>query len=123
MPLDEAARQIAFRPYLPDARIVAVAALPMLGGEDRRETHGLAIEYDREGDALMLSEWPRNGFNIRIAAADITHRPCAPVAYKVGGFIWTTRSGLVMTLQPDGKLATSRIAREAHRLLAAGACR
>jgi hypothetical protein len=116
VPLTVAVKQIAFRPMVPDAQIADVALIPPLGGTDRRESHGIAIEYARAGDALLLSEWPRLGFNV-------TRRPCAPVAYKPGGYLWTTRNGLVMTLQSDGAVAPSRIVREVHRLLRSGACR
>lgn len=116
VPLPVAVKQIAFRPVIPGAQIAAVALIPPLGGTDRRESHGIAIEYARAGDALLLSEWPRLGFNV-------TRRPCAPVAYKSGGYLWTTRNGLVMTLQSDGAVEPSRIVREVHRLLLAGACR
>lgn len=116
VPLTQAVRQIAFKPFIPGAQIAAVALIPPLGGTDRRESHGIAIEYASAGDALVLSEWPRLGF-------DITRSPCAPVAYKSDGILWTTRNGQVMTLQPDGTVAPSRIVREVHRLFAAGACR
>ncbi len=116
VPFTAAVRQIAFRPLVPGSQIVAVALIPPLGGVDRRESHGLAIEYANAGDALLLSEWPRLGF-------DITRSPCAPVAYKTDGMVWTTRNGLVMTLQPDGAVPPSRVVREAFRLLRAGGCR
>jgi hypothetical protein len=60
--------------------------------------------------------------NITVGSDDVTHRPCAPVAYKADGLLWTTRTGRVMTLQPDGAVLPSRIAREAHRLLRGGGC-
>jgi hypothetical protein len=116
VPLERAIEQIAFRPFVPGPQIAAVALIPPLGGVDRRESHGVAIEYASAGDALVLSEWPRLNF-------DVTGSPCAPVAYKPDGLIWSTRNGLVMTLQADGAVQPSRIVREAHRLLQAGACR
>ena len=116
VPLESAVKQIAFRPFIPGPQIAAVALIPPLGGEDRRESHGVAIEYASAGDALVLSEWPRLGFRV-------TSSPCAPVAFKPDGLLWTTRNGLVMTLQADGTVEASRIVREAHRLLVAGACR
>ena len=122
MPLEKAVHEIAFRPFIPRAQISAFAAIPPLGGTDTRESHGLAIEYNRDGHTLLLSQWPRGNFDIAIGGADATHRPCAPVAYSAGGLLWTTRNGLVMTLQPDGTVAASSLALEARRLLHAGAC-
>jgi hypothetical protein len=116
MRLEDAVKQIAFRPLIPGNQIVSVALIPPLGGVDRRESHGMAIEYASAGDALLLSEWPRLGFRV-------TESPCAPVAYKTDAFVWTTRNGLVMTLQPDGAVAASRVMREVRRLMRAGACR
>jgi hypothetical protein len=123
VPLTKAVHEIAFRPFIPGAQIAEIALIPPLGGEDKRETHGLAIEYANRGNALLLSQWPRAGFHIAMNGADITQRPCAPVAFKTDGLIWTTRNGLVMTLQPDGAVSPALIEREAHRLIAAGACR
>lgn len=123
VPLTRAVHQIAFRPFIPSAQIAAIALIPPLGGEDSRATHGLAIEYARRGNALLLSEWPRAGFRIVMAGEDITRRPCAPVAYKTDGLMWTTRNGLLMTLQPDGAVAPTLVEREVRRLITAGACR
>jgi hypothetical protein len=122
MPLRDAVHQIAFRPFLPSLQIAQIAVIPPLGGIDSRKSHGIAIEYESAGDALLLSQWPRAGFAIRVASLDLDTRPCTAVTYKTDGYLWTTRNGLVMTLQPDGTVAPSRIAREAHRLLRAGAC-
>lgn len=122
MPLEKAVHEIAFRAFIPRAHITAFAAIPPLGGTDKRESHGLAIEYARDGHALLLSQWPRGNFDITVGGQDVSHRPCAPVAYSADGLLWTTRNGLVMTLQPDGSVGASRIALEARRLLHAGAC-
>lgn len=115
-PLRDAVKQIAFRPFIPGNQIVSVALIPPLGGTDSLRSHGLAIEYASAGDALLLSEWPRAGF-------DVTRDPCAPVAYKADGYVWTTRNGLVMTLQPDGAVKPPRMRRELRRLFRAGVCR
>ena len=123
VPLTVAVRQIAFRPLIPGAQIAAVALIPPLGGVDSRKTHGLAIEYANGGNALLLSQWPRPAFALARNGADITVSPCAPVAFKADGLLWTTRNGLVMTLQPDGVAEASRVAREADRLMAAAGCR
>jgi hypothetical protein len=115
-PLRDAVKQIAFRPFIPGNQIVSVALIPPLGGRDSIRSHGLAIEYASAGDALLLSEWPRLGF-------DVTRDPCAPVAYKADGYVWTTHNGLVMTLQPDGAVTPSHVVREVRRLFVAGVCR
>lgn len=123
VPLTAAVQQIAFRPLIPSAQIVAVALIPPLGGVDSHKTHGLAIEYAGGGEALLLSQWPRPAFDVGSGGAAITASPCAPVAFKADGLIWTTRNGLVMTLQPDGAAPASHLVREADRLMAAAGCR
>jgi hypothetical protein len=123
MSLQDAVRKARFSPFIPSAQIVGVAALPPLSDDDKkRRLVGIGIEYESSGDALLLSQWPRAGLHIAVGTADVTSRPCAPVAYKADGLLWTTRNGRVMTLQPDGAVAPARIAREAGRLLRAGAC-
>jgi hypothetical protein len=118
--LPQAQSRVRFAPFVPGAQIVAVALIPPLHVDHRKDA-GVAMEYERAGDALLLSQWPRGDLNVGVAGNAI-HRPCAPVAYKADGFLWTTRSGLVMTLQPDGAVAPGRLMREARRL-AAGSCR
>jgi hypothetical protein len=121
--LQDAVRKANFPPFIPSAQIVGVAALPPLSDDEKKRRFiGIGIEYESNGDALLLSQWPRAGFNIAVGTDDITSRPCAPVAYKPDGLLWTTRNGRVMTLQPDGTVLPARIAREADRLLRAGAC-
>jgi hypothetical protein len=122
MPMDRALAQIAFAPYVPTDQVIAVAVIPPLGGQDFRGSRGLAIEYERGGDALLLSQWPRRGMRINIGMQDVTDRPCTVVGYSAGGYLWTTRSGRVMTLQSDGPVAGARIEAEARRLLRSGAC-
>lgn len=123
MTLAGAVRHIGFAPFIPSPQIAAVAVIPALSdAKDRAAPVGLAIEYESRGDALLLSQWPRDGLTIDVGGSDLTARPCAPVAYKADGLLWTTRNGRVMTLQPDGAVEPSRIRREAGRLLHAGAC-
>jgi hypothetical protein len=112
---------LRFRPFIPSGHILQVAVIPPLN-VDQQRNHGIAIEYAANSHALLLSQWPRAGFTISVAAADVTARPCAPVAYKADGLLWATRNGLVMTLEPDGTIDASRLAREARRLLLGGAC-
>ena len=123
MPLADAVKTVNFLPFIPSAQIIGVAVIPPLSdAADRNAKPGMAIEYESAGDALLLSQWPRERLNITVGATNVTSRPCAPVAYKSDGLLWTTRNGRVMTVQPDGTVAASRIAREADRLLRAGAC-
>lgn len=122
MPLTAAVRKISFAPFIPSIEIAGVAVIPPLSDAAGKRAPGVAIEYESHGDALLLSQWPRMGLDIAIGGVDATSRPCAPVAYQADGLLWTTRDGRVMTLQPDGTVLTSRLAREADRLLRAGAC-
>jgi hypothetical protein len=122
MPLEQAVRKLTFAPFLPPSQIASVALIPPLNDDEDKRDPGIAIEYENRGDALLLSQWPRKGLNIAVGDVDATSRPCAPVAYMPDGLLWTTRDGRVMTLQPDGTVAASRIKREADRLLRAGAC-
>lgn len=122
MSLAQAVRTARFTPFVPHATLAAAAVIPPLSDDERKRGPGIAMEYISEGHALLLSQWPREGLQIAVGADDLTSRPCAPVAYKPDGLLWTTRDGRVMTLQPDGTLEASRIAREARRLLRAGAC-
>ena len=122
MPLRNAVRYLNFAPFIPSAQIAGVAVIPPLSDDEKKRAPGIAIEYDDGGDALLLSQWPREGLRIAVGGFDATSRPCAPVAYKPDGLLWTTRNGRVMTLQADGTVAASRVAREAGRLLRAGAC-
>jgi hypothetical protein len=124
MSLPDAVKTADFTPFIPSAQIAAAAAIPPLNdAQGRRAVPGIAIEYESSGDAFLLSQWLRGGLPIAVGAEDLTSRPCAPVAYKADGLLWTTRNGRVMTLQPDGPVPEARIAREVNRLLRAGACR
>jgi hypothetical protein len=121
--LETAVRKAKFAPFIPSAQIAGVALLPPLSDDASKNRYvGIGIEYESDGDALLLSQWPRAGFDIAVGAMDATSRPCAPVAYKPDGLLWTTRDGRVMTLQPDGTVLPARVQREAGRLLRAGAC-
>lgn len=123
MRLEQAVRKLAFAPFIPSAQIASVALIPPLSDDEDKRSPGIAIEYESGGDALLLSQWPPTTLDIAVAGFDATSRPCAPVAYKSDGLLWTTRDGRVMTLQPDGAVAPSRVAREVDRLLRAGACK
>lgn len=122
MPLQNAVREIAFRPYVPSGTLLEVAVIPPLGGKDARESRGIAMEYAGVNEAMLLSQWPRRGFDVAVGGIDLTGRPCAPVAYKNDALLWTNRHGRVVTLQPDGIVPRAGMEREARRLIAAGAC-
>lgn len=125
MPLPQARANIAFTPWIPRGHLLEVAVIPPLGGTDNHATHGIAMEYENSGARLLLSQWPRSGYRIAVGDLDAVHRPCGPLALAgsaSGSLLWTTRNGLVMTLQPDGAAAGPRLAGEARRLLAASGC-
>ena len=122
MPQTEAISHIAFRPFFPPGEVLKWAALPPLGGADVTANDGLGIEYAAGRSAMLLSQWPRHNFDVKFGGKPLTE-PCKPVAYKADGLAWLSRSNVVMTLQPDGKVPPAEVRSEAKRLLAAGACR
>jgi hypothetical protein len=123
MPLEDAVKQIAFHPYLPPGQIMAFAVIPPLGGVDSRKNRGIATEYVSGRVALLLSEWPKQRFDLAFPKKNITASPCEPVNYARTGIIWTSRNGFALTLQPDGNVNQSALGAEAHRLISAGACK
>ncbi|HKE37382.1 MAG TPA: hypothetical protein VKB39_08115, partial [Candidatus Baltobacteraceae bacterium] len=64
MPLEQAVTHIGFRPYVP-AQAIAFAVLPPLGDLDTNEHRGLGVEYQAGRNAMLLSEWPKQGFSIQ----------------------------------------------------------
>ncbi len=124
MPLDKAVTNINYRPWIPPGQILKYAVIPPLGGNDTPENRGIAVEYMSGTHAMLLSEWPKQNFQLMFMhAQDITFKPCAIVHYKTDGVAWTTQGKLAMTLQPDGNVVPSAVDAEARRLIAAGACR
>jgi hypothetical protein len=123
MSLEKAVREIAFRPFLPPVHYIAVAVIPPLGNDDLPANRGIAFEYGPRGAATILSEWPKQSFQISVAGRDASAAPCKPIAYSQNGVVWTTPHGLVMTLQPDGRTSAAAIAARARALIAHGACR
>ncbi len=123
MPLDKAIAQISFRPIVPSTDPIAIAVIPPLGNADTQDTRGIAFEYDAGGDTMVLSEWPGQTFRIVFGKHDASEKPCVPMIYSNNGVVWTTPSGLVMTLQPDGDTARAKVIREARALIARGACK
>lgn len=123
MPLAAAVREIRFRPYVPAGQLLAVAAIPGLGGNDSPATHGIAFEYAHRGRALLLSEWPRQGLNVAVGNTPVARTPCVPVAISKNAVIWSPRRAqIVISLQPDGDADRRFIDDEARRLITRGAC-
>lgn len=123
MPLQDAVKEIAFRPVLPPGQVLAFAVIPPLGGADTRANHGLAAEYATGRVAMVLSEWPKGSFTLAFPGKDITNSPCEFAKFSSTGIAWTSRRGLLLTLQPDGNVSPRAVEAEARRLIAAGACR
>ena len=123
MPFDNAVRRIAFRPFVPSRQLVDVALIAPLTGDDVKANRGIAFEYASLGDALLLSEWPKPSRQLTAGAAlDLGGAPCRPEKFKEDGVLWSTHRGVIMTLQPDGKIKPLRIMKEAQRLVRVGAC-
>ena len=122
----QARQSIGFVPVVPPGTVIATAVIPPLGAVRNRSTNGLAMEYRHGGAVLVLSQWPRAGFTISAGDSDVTHSPCAPIVLSApagSSYLWTNRSGLVLTLQPDGAASGSLLASEVRRLLAVSRCR
>ena len=120
--LASARGRIAFTPQVPK-RFLAVALIPPLDVHRGSHAAGIAFEYRTGRIRVMLSEWPRFGLSLTDAGPMAPERPCALIAYAPRAFVWTTASGVVMTLQPDGRAAAAAVAREAHRLIRRERCR
>ncbi|HET9030534.1 MAG TPA: hypothetical protein VFN49_10170 [Candidatus Aquilonibacter sp.] len=125
LPLDEAVTKIDYRPWIPrNGQILKYAVIPPLGNKDTPENRGVAIEYENNHVAWLLSEWPKQNFTLLfLKGQDITFSPCTIAHYKTDGAAWTTHGKLAMTLQPDGDVPGKAVDAEARRLIAAGACR
>ena len=122
MPLEQAVTKIAYRPYIPNVQVLKIALIPPLGGTDTPEHRGIALEYAAGTNAMLLSEWPSQHFPVTFDGVDIGLRPCTPERFDRASVAWSSRGGLVMTLQPDGPVPPAAVAAEARRLLANGAC-
>jgi hypothetical protein len=120
MPLDRAVTKIGFRPYLPPGQMLAFAVIPPLGNDDSTAHRGMAIEYVASRRAMLLSQWPKQQFTLAFGGRDVTSSPCTIVHFSADGVGWTARSGLMLTLQPDGKAGTGAVVEEARRLLRLG---
>ncbi len=103
MPLTKVMTQTRLHPFLPVATHQVYAVIPPLGGRDTRATRGIAIEYDGyHGSRVLLSEWPAQTFSIRFGTHNVSGNPCSLVEYDPGRFAFSTRQGLVATVQGDG---------------------
>jgi hypothetical protein len=123
MPLEQAVTKISYKPWIPPRQILKFAVIPPLGDLDTPDHRGIAIEYQYNGQSLLLSEWPKQNFTLLfLHGEDITLTPCKIAHYKADGAAWTTKSRLAMTLQPDGNISPKDVDAEATRLMAAGAC-
>ncbi len=127
----DARHSIAFRPFEPARRIIAVAVLPPFHGDDGRATRGIGIEYaDLENRRYVLAQWPRNGGSID-AFLEFPGDPpgdCPQVrtfarGTRPYGIVWTTPHGLVLTLQADGANDARTLEIEWRKLIRRGACR
>ena len=125
LPLADAVTKIAYRPWIPPGvQVLKYAVIPPLGGDDTPQNRGIAIEYENNKVAWLLSEWPKQNFTLLfLKSQDITFAPCGIAHYKPDGVAWTTRGKLAMTLQPDGNVTGAAVEAEARRLIAAGACK
>ncbi len=122
MPLERVVTKIAYRPYIPRVQALQFAVIPPLGGADTPGRRGVAIEYAAGKNAMLLSEWPSRRFPVAFDGVNVALRPCTAERFDRSSIAWSSRSGLVMTLQPDGTLPAGAVAAEARRLMASGAC-
>ncbi|HVA27489.1 MAG TPA: hypothetical protein VNF68_04880 [Candidatus Baltobacteraceae bacterium] len=124
MPLEDAVTKIAYKPWIPPGQVLKYAVIAPLGGADTPANRGIAVEYEINGSAMLLSEWPKQNFSLLfLRSVDIALQPCVIAHFKSDGVGWTTHGALAMTLQPDGSVTPKAVEAEAHRLIANGACR
>lgn len=122
MPLEQIVTKIAYRPYIPRVQGLQFAVIPPLSGTDTPDRRGIAIEYAAGKNAMLLSEWPSQHLPVTFDGVNVVLRPCTAERFDKSSIAWSSRNGLVMTLQPDGALPAGAVAAEAHRLMASGAC-
>lgn len=124
MPLEQAVTKISYRPWVPPGQVLKFAVIPPLGGLDTPENRGIAAEYQNGDKMWLLSEWPKQGFQLAfLHGQDITFTTCQLANWKTDGVAWTTKGKLAMTLQADGAASPKDVEIEAKRLQAAGACK
>ncbi len=123
MSLAKLQRNVDLRPFVPVPNPLAYAALPALGGPDTPANRGVGIEYIApSGTRMILSQWPKQNYQLNFISKDLTATPCVPVIFMHENVAWTSRRGALMTLIADGEASRGAIEREARRLLARGAC-
>lgn len=123
MSLAKLRRNVDLRPFIPVPEPLAYAALPGLGGPDTPANRGVGIEYVApSGTRMILSQWPKQQYQLNFITKDITATPCVPVLFMHENIAWTSKRGAVMTLIADGGGSRQELEREARRLLARGAC-
>lgn len=116
-------RNVDLRPFIPVPNPLAYAALPGLGGPDTPANRGVGIEYVApSGTRMILSEWPKQNYQLNFISKDLSTTPCVPVIFMHENVAWTSKRGAIMTLIADGSASRGAIEREARRLLARGAC-
>ncbi len=116
-------QNVDLRPFKPVPNPLAYAALPGLGGPDTPANRGVGIEYIApSGTRMILSEWPKQNYQLNFISKDLTATPCVPVIFMHENVAWTSKRGALMTLIADGEASRGAIEREARRLLARGAC-
>ena len=86
-----------------------------------------ALEYEERGRLYVLTQWPANGGSIdafpALRALDPDCRDARVFPGAAQGIIWSTPSGIVATLRPDGASDAAVLVAEWHRLVRRGACR
>ena len=149
MPYRKALGEIAFHPFVPSNRLLEVAVLPALKGDEdvrgKRNPHwGIGFEYRPAKVRYALSEWPQNSAPLGFGAGRrLQENGCSMTVYKPDGVLWTSKHGLAMTLQqavprppppkeegketpkplPTERPASTRdVVNEARRLARIGAC-
>jgi hypothetical protein len=132
IPMNEptARRGIAFGAFAPPRHILGVALLPPFHGDDTRANRGIAFEYDDlTGRRYVLAEWPANGGTVAHFPPLDTGGAGCPDAHMFSrgtgpnGIVWSTSSGLIMTLQADGANDARTLELEWRKLIRRGACR
>ncbi|GAC1573961.1 MAG: hypothetical protein NVS3B7_05660 [Candidatus Elarobacter sp.] len=120
---------IAFRPFVPDDAPTEVALLPPFNGSAALAVNeGIGYAYGRHGRAWVLTQWPRNGGDLRAFAALAPEARCTDVhaiggKHQPRGVVWSTPRGFVFSLTPDGSAEPRTIVAEFRRLVSRGACR
>ena len=152
MPLKQALRTIAFRPFMPPYKFIDVGVLPVLRGDEDQKgkpnpNWGIGLEYRVKYVRYALSQWPLNGAGLGSASGrKIEQNGCSMTLYKPDGVLWVSRRAIAVTLQADNTMppelkkeegshatpspkptyhpaaSTKDVIAEARRLVVLGAC-